>query len=72
MFVLEKRQLCHLMLFMRKQKSNEKLLKQNTRNTRMHAAPVFVKYKPNNEKVKNNILYRGAIEWNALDPNIRY
>ena len=68
---LDKRQLCHLLLFMHKQTANELLLKKKIRNTRMHTAPVFATYKPNNEKVKNKILYRGAIDWNALDPNIR-
>ena len=68
---LDKRQLCHLLLFMHKQKDNTSLLKTKTSNTRMHVAPVFNTYKPNNEKVQNNILYRGAIEWNALDLNIR-
>ena len=68
---LDKRQLCHLLSFMHKQKDNTSLLKTKTRNTRLHVAPVFNTYKPNNEKVQNNILYRGAIEWNALGLNIR-
>ena len=29
----------------------------------------FKVYKPNNEKAKLNVLYRGAIEWNALPSN---
>ena len=30
--------------------------------TRLHMAPVFWYYKPNNEKAKLNVIYRGAIE----------
>ena len=28
-------------------------------------------YKPNNEKAKANVLYRGAIEWNAMGAELR-
>ena len=63
---LQKRHDCHLLLFMHKQKTNNSLLKQKAVNTRLHDAPVFNTYKPNNEKVKNNLLYKGAIKWNEL------
>ena len=33
--------------------------------TRLHQAPVFNTYKPNNERAKQNVLYRGAILWNG-------
>ena len=56
---------------MHKQKGKETLLKTKARNTRLHEEPVFNTYKPNNERVRKNVLYRGAIEWNVLDPNIR-
>ena len=36
----------------------------------MHVAPVFYTYKLNNERARNNILHRGAIEWNTLDANV--
>ena len=39
--------------------------------TGLHDAPVFDVYNPNNEKVKRNVFYRGAIEWNALPANER-
>ena len=68
---LDLRQRCHLLLFMHKQKNNEVLFKKKTRTTRLHTAPVFNSYKPNNENVRKNVIYRGAIEWNVLDPNIR-
>ena len=34
-------------------------------------APVFWYYKPNKEKARQNVIYRGAIEWNALTANTR-
>ena len=37
----------------------------------MHSAPVKNIYKQNNERVRNNILYRGAIEWNGLPAKVR-
>ena len=68
---LEKRHNCHLLLFMHKQSFNENPLKKKTRATRLQMAPVFNTYKPNNEKSHKNVLYRGAIEWNALPANVR-
>ena len=56
----------HLLTFMSKEKGNKDLLKKHQIVTRLHTAPVFATYKPNNEKAKLNILYRGAIGWNSL------
>ena len=58
---------------MHKQSQVDELLKKACRRTRLHKAPspVFELYKPNNEKVKQNILYRGAIKWNGLPANNR-
>ena len=56
---------------MHKRSDKECLLKKKTRETRMQSAPVFSTYKPNNEKARNNILYRGAIEWNILPADVR-
>ena len=67
---LEKRLNCHLMLFMHKQTQKECLLKKKIRETRMHSAPVFNTYKPNNERARNSIMYRGAIEWTLLPADI--
>ena len=39
--------------------------------TRLHLAPVFKTYKPNNEKARANIIYRGAIKWNNLPASER-
>ena len=63
---LKDRRLSHLLNFMNKEKINEILLKTHQIQTRLNAAPVFAAYKPNNEKAKANVLYRGATEWNKL------
>ena len=63
---LETRRNVHLLLFMHKQLYNKDLLNDSKYNTRLHQAPVFKLYKPNNEKAKQNIIYRGALKWNAL------
>ena len=42
------------------------MLKKPVRQTRLHMAPVFWHYKPNNEKARKNVIYRGAIDWNSL------
>ena len=51
---------------MNKEKTNQSLLKLSKIQTRLHTAPVFNTYKPNNEIARANIIYRGAIEWNNL------
>ena len=48
-------------MFMHKQSLNTDLLKQIEVRTRLHDAPVFKTYKPNNEKACQNVMYRGAI-----------
>ena len=68
---LRDRRQAHLLIFMFKQKEVESMLKAPIRNTRLHTAPVFWYYKPNNEKTRKNVIYRGAIEWNAQTPNVR-
>ena len=61
----------HLLLFMHKQTKNIDLIKKTNVRTRLHQAPVFQTYKPNNEKARQNILYRGACLWNELPANDR-
>ena len=68
---LAKRRDLHLLLYMHKQSTNIELLKPCLVNTRLHNAPVFQEYKPNNEKVRLNLLYRGALLWNGLPANLR-
>ena len=63
---LKDRRLSHLLIFMSKEKTNQNLLKFTRIKTRLHLAPVFNTYKPNNEKARANVIYRGAIEWNNL------
>ena len=63
---LEVRREMHLLLFMHKKNHMVYLLKKPRIRTRMHQAPVFKVCKPNNEKAKQNVLYRGAMLWNGL------
>ena len=55
----------HLLLFMHKKTNIECLLNKSRIRTRLHQPPVFKLCKPNNEKVNQNIFYRGAILWNG-------
>ena len=55
-----------MLLFMHKQTHLKRLLKKANFRTRLHQAPVFKLCKPNNEKVKQNVFYRGALAWNGL------
>ena len=50
----------HLLLFMHKQQKTLIKLKKTNVRTRLHQAPVFKTYKPNNERARQNILYREA------------
>ena len=84
-FTLSKEELCdechiaplsdrrdlHLLLFMHRLKNCDNLLKKRNIATRLHQAPVFWCYKPNNEKARLNVFYRGAISWNGLLANER-
>ena len=56
---------------MHKQSRNAYLLKTCNIATRLHNAPVFLHCKPINEKVRLNLLYRGALLWNGLPVNVR-
>ena len=61
----------HLVLCMYKQKSNGAIL--NVRNvcTQAHDAALFTTDRPNSEKYKNNVLYKGATLWNSQPVQIR-
>ena len=61
----------HLLLFMHRLKNCDNLLKKPVIITRLHQAPVFWYYKPNNEKARLNVFYRGALSWNNLTANVR-
>ena len=58
---LAKRRDLHILLYMHKQSSNLELLIPCLINTRIHNAPVYLPYKPTNEKARLNVLYRGAL-----------
>ena len=62
---LDVRREMHLLLFIHKQTDIDHLFKKSRVKTRLHQAPVFKLCKPNNEKAKQNVLYRGAIAWNG-------
>ena len=68
---LDKRRNVHLLLFMHKQCNKVELLKKTKFRTRLHKAPVFKTYKPNNEKARQNIIYRSANAWNILPSYVR-
>ena len=52
----------HLRNFMYKQQSDVELINRRNIRTRLHDAIVFKLYKPNNEKSRQNVIYRGALE----------
>ena len=64
--LLQERRILHLNLFMYKQRHNVNIV--NTRNirTRAHDALIFKTERPQNEKYKRNIFYKGALSWNSL------
>ena len=56
---------------MHKQTKYDNLLKAKVINTRLQMDPVFKIYKPNNEKAKMSVFYRGATSWNKTSANDR-
>ena len=63
---LKDRRILHLASYMFKQKGNEHIVNSREVRTRAHDAILFVTVKPNNEKYKRNVFYKGALIWNAL------
>ena len=61
----------HLHLYMFKQNNNNMIV--NIRNvyTRAHDAVLFMTVKPNSEKYKRNVFYKGAVAWNCLSVTVR-
>ena len=53
-------------LYMFKQKDNTDIVNNRNVRTRAHDAILFTTVKPNNEKFKRNIFYKGAISRNNL------
>ena len=56
---------------MHKQTNKNYLLKEKKVNTRLQKGPVFKTYKPDNEKARLSVFYRGANSWNALRADTR-
>ena len=56
----------HLRNFRFKNKSNPKIINNRNVRTRLHGAPVFITQKPNCEKYKANVFYKGDTSWNQL------
>ena len=50
---------------MYKQKTNVCIVNSKVIKTRAHDALLFSMQKPNSEKYKNNVLYKGPVLWNA-------
>ena len=63
---LNKRRIMHLILFMFKQKCNADIVNNRNVNTRVHDAQLFMTSRPNSEKYKVNVLYKGAMIWNSM------
>ena len=57
--------------YMHGQRDNLAIVNSRIINTRLHDALVFVNVKPNSEKYKNNVLYKGPVLWNSRSPNDR-
>ena len=68
---LEPRRIAHLRMFMYKQWYNEKIVNRRNICTRAHDALLFTTSKPENEKYKRNIYYKGALKWNELPVKTR-
>ena len=64
--MLKDRRMVHLNLSMFKQTKNVNIVNKRDVRTRAHDAPLFKMIKPNNEKYKRNVYYKGAISWNSL------
>ena len=64
---LNTRRKVHLRNCMYKQQDNLDLINRRNIRTRLHDAIVFMFYKPNSEKSRQNVIYRGALEWNKLN-----
>ena len=64
---LDVRREMHLKLFMFKHKLNLEIVNTRPVNTRAHGATLFVTIRPNSEKYKMNIFYKGALLWNNMN-----
>ena len=65
------RRAMHLQLYMFKQKHNADKVNNKNIFTRAYEAILYTTFKPNSEKYKINVFYKGAILWNSLSVHIR-
>ena len=63
---LYKRRTVHLQLYMFKQRNNAEFVNSRKVCTRAHDAILFNTNRPNSEKYKINVFYKGAIIWNSM------
>ena len=68
---LRMRREMHLQLYMYKQKHNMEIVNNRNVYTSAHDAVLYTTLKPNSEKYKRNVYYKGAIAWNSLSVQIR-
>ena len=61
----------HLKLYMYKQKGNIFIVNNRNVRTRAHDAALFQTTKPNSEKCKKNVFFKGALAWNSLSVQVR-
>ena len=54
-----------------KQRSNMSIVNVRVIHTRAHDALLFNTERPQSEKYKNNVLYKGPTIWNSLSANTR-
>ena len=64
---LDVRHEMHLKLFMFKQKLNLEIVNTRPVNTRAHGATLFVTIRPNSEKYKMNVFYKGALQYDQYE-----
>ena len=61
----------HLQFYMYKHKGNIFIVNNRNVRTRAHDAVLFQTTKPNSEKYKKNVFYKGALAWNSLNVQVR-
>lgn len=65
------RRISHLRNFMYKRSGNKSYIEDRHLSTRNFSAPVMKVTRPKTDIFKRSVLYKGAIEWNALDVETR-
>ena len=68
---LKDRRSYNMRKYMFRQKDNVEIVVQREIRTRRHDAVIYETCRPNLEKYKKGTIYRGILEWNNLDVNVR-